>query len=154
MQRTVSASEIYAVWRDAPYGIKDGMLPVLLVAFILSMQSEVVLYRQGIFQSRMTDLDTDYLAKDPAAIELRWMRLSEESRLLLSGLASIVREMHPAQTLVGLEPIDVARGLVSIYDLLPMWVKRTQRLSTNAKRLRELFKKANDPNSLHLRRHS
>ena len=146
MQRTVSISEVYTVWRDAPFGIKDGMLPVLLVAFILSMQSEVVLYRQGIFQSRMTDLDTDYLAKDPSTIELRWLSLSEESRWLLSCLASIVREMHPAQTLVGLEPIDVARGLVSIYDVLPMWVKRTQRLSANAKRVRELFKKANDPN--------
>ena len=146
MRRTVSASELYAVWRDEPYGIKDGLLPVLLVALILSMQSEVVLYRQGIFQSRMTDLDTDYLAKDPSTIELRWLSLSEASRQLLSGLASIVQEMHSAQTLVGLEPIDVARGLVSIYDLLPMWVKRTQRLSANAKRLRELFKKANDPN--------
>ena len=104
MQRTVSASEIYALWREAPYGIKEGMLPVLLVAFILSMQSEVVLYRQGIFQPRMTDLDTDYLAKDSHAIELRWMSLSEESRRLLSGLASVVREMHPTQTLVGLSP--------------------------------------------------
>ena len=145
MQRTVSASEVYAVWRDAPYGIKDGLLPILLVAFILSMQSEVVLYRQGIFQSRMTDLDTDYLAKDASTIELRWLSLSEESRWLLSSLASVVQGMHPKQTLVGLEPIDVARGLVSIYDALPMWVKRTQRLSANAKRLRELFKKANDP---------
>ena len=146
LQRTVPVSEVYAVWRDAPFGIKDGMLPVLLVAFLLSMHSKVVPYRQGIFQARMTDLDTDYLAKDPSSIALRWLNLSEVSRRLLSGLASIVREMHPAQTLVGLEPIDVARGLVSIYDLLPMWVKRTQRLSANAKRLRELFKKANDPN--------
>ena len=145
MKRTVPASEIYALWREWPYGIKDGMLPVLLVAFILSMRNEVVLYRQGIFQPRMTDLDTDYLAKDSKSIELRWMSLSEESRRLLSGLASVVREMHPTQTLVGLEPIDVARGLVSLYDRSPMWVKRTQRLSTNAKRLRELFKKANDP---------
>ncbi len=145
VQRTVSAAEVYALWRDPPYGIKDGLLPVLLVAFILSMQSEVVLYRQGIFQSWMTDLDTDYLARDASTIELRWLSLSEESRRLLSSLASVVREMHPAQTLVGLEPIDVARGLVSIFDALPMWVKRTQGLSANAKRLRELFKKANDP---------
>ena len=148
MQRTVSASEVYAVWRNAPYGIKEGLLPVLLVAFILSMQSEVVLYRQGIFQSQLTDLDTDYLTRDPSTIELRWLSLSEESRRLLYNLASVVRRMHPAQALVGLEPIDVARGLVSIYDALPMWVKRTQRISASAKRLRELFKKANDPTRL------
>lgn len=144
-RRAVSASEVYSLWREAPFGIKDGLLPVLLVAFVLSMQSEVVLYRQGIFQSRMTDLDTDYLARDASTIELRWLSLSEESRGLLSTLASVVREAHPAQNLVGLEPIDVARGLVSIYDALPLWVQRTQRLSANAKRLRELFKKANDP---------
>ncbi len=146
--RTVSASEVYEVWRDAPFGIKGGMLPVLLVAFILSMRSKVVSYRQGVFQPWMTDLDTDYLAKDATAIGLRWMSLSEASRQLLAGLAAIVRDLHQSQTLTGIEPIDVARGLVSIYDLLPMWVKRTQHLSSNAKLLRELFKRANDPNRL------
>ena len=39
-------------------------------------------------------------------------------------------------------------GLVSIYDRLPPWVDRTQRLSANAKRLRQLFKQASDPNRL------
>ena len=48
-----------------PFGIKDGLLPILAVAFILSMRSHAVLYRQGIFQARMTDLETDYLTKDP-----------------------------------------------------------------------------------------
>ena len=147
-RRTVSVEEIYEIWRDPPYGIKDGMLPILAVAFILSMRRKVVFYRQGIFQSRMTDLDTDYLSKDPASIQLRWMDLSETSRRLLSDMADIVRGVDKEQALPELEPIDVARGLVSIYDRLPPWVDRTQRLSANAKRLRQLFKQASDPNKL------
>ena len=146
--RTVSGAEIYAIWRQAPFGIKDGLLPVLMVAFILSKRHDLAFYRQGIFQARMSDLDMDYLVKDPTDIQLRWMNLSDVSRRLLSDMAAIVRELDEDNSLTDLEPIDVARGLVAIYDRLPPWVSRTQGLSGNAKRVRQLFKQANDPNKL------
>ena len=146
--RAVSVAEIYDIWREAPFGIKDGLLPILAVAFALSKSHTLAFYRQGVFQVRLTDLDTDYLAKDPDDIQLRWMDMSNVSRGLLSELADIVREMDSRNTLPNLEPIDVARGLVSIYDRLPLWVGRTQRLSGGAKRVRGLFKQAKDPNRL------
>ena len=147
--RTVSAAEIYDIWRQVPFGIKDGLLPVLLVAFILSKRRDLAFYRQGIFQARISDLDMNYLVKDPTDIQLRWMDLSDASRRLLSDMATIVRELDEENTLTDLEPIDVARGLVAIYDRLPPWVSRTQHhLSANAKQVRQLFKQANDPNKL------
>ena len=146
--RTVSVAELYDVWRQAPFGIKDGLLPVLCMAFILSKRRELAFYREGIFQARLTDLDADYLGRDPTDVQLRWMNLSDMSRRLLSDLAAIVRELDKDNTLADLEPIDVARGLVAIYDHLAPWVTRTQRLSGNAKRVRQLFKQASDPNKL------
>ena len=146
--RTVSAVEIYDIWRQAPFGIKDGLLPILIVAFILSKRHDLAFYRQGLFQARMSDLDMDYLVKDPTDIQLRWMDLSDASRRLLSDMAAIVRELDEENMLTDLEPIDVARGLVAIYDRLPPWVSRTQQLSANAKQVRQLFKQANDPNKL------
>ena len=65
-----------------------------------------------------------------------------------SRSAAIVREIDRDNTLADLEPIDVARGLIAIYDDLPPWVGRTGRLSANAKRIRDLFKRASDPNRL------
>lgn len=146
--RAVSIGEIYAIWRDPPLGIKDGLLPILAVAFILSKSHTLAFYRQGVFQVRMTDLDTDYLAKDPDDIQLRWMEMSNVSRGLLSDMADIVRHIDAENALPNLEPIDVARGLVAIYDQLPAWVGRTQRLSNSARRVRHLFKQAKDPNRL------
>ena len=146
--RSVSVGEIYELWQKAPFGIKKGMLPILAVAFALSNSHTLAFYRQGVFQVRMTDLDTDYLAKDPDDIQLRWMDMSNVSRGLLSDLADIVRDMDSRNKLPNLEPIDVARGLVAIYDQLPTWVGRTQRLSSSAKRVRHLFKQAKDPNRL------
>ena len=149
--RTVLLSEIFDIWREPPFGIKDGLLPVLAAAFILSKRRELAFYRQSIFQAHITDLDMEYLARDSSSVQLRWMDLSEEARALLSEMAGIVRDLDPANTLPDLQPIDVAKGLVSIYDRLPTWVGRTQGLSANAKKVRQLFKQANDPNSLILR---
>ena len=146
--RAVPIAEIYEIWRQEPFGIKDGLLPVLAVAFLLSQRATLAVYRESIFQSRVSDLDIDYLAKDATAIQLRWMDLSEMSRQLLSAMAEIVRELDEGNELAHLEPIDVAKGLVAIFDRLPPWVSRTQRLSNNAKRIRQLFKQANDPNRL------
>ena len=144
--RNVPLTEIYDIWKAPPFGIKDGLLPVLGVALILTRRSEAALYREGIFQPYLTDLDVDYLSNDPSDIQLRWMKLSDSSRQLLSDMAAIVRDLAPDNTLHMLEPIDVGRGLVSIYTNLPVWVDRTQRLSENAKQVRRLFKQANDPN--------
>jgi hypothetical protein len=146
--RAVPLSEVYDIWREQPFGIKEGLLPVLSTAFILSQKSRVAVYRQNVFQARLTDLDVDYLARDAADIQLRWMDLTDTSRELLSDMADVVRALDPGNMLPDLEPIDVAKGLVSIYDRLVPWVGRTQHLSGNAKQVRQLFKQASDPNSL------
>ncbi|TYO98080.1 hypothetical protein EDC39_10817 [Geothermobacter ehrlichii] len=144
--RSVALNEVFDLWKDAPYGIKDGLLPVLGVAYILTRRSQLAFYREGIFQSRLTDLDVEILAKNPQAIQVRYMNLSELSKKLLSGMADIVRDLDSVNVLENLEPIDVARGLIAVYDRVHPWAKRTMRLSKDAIRIRNLFKKANDPN--------
>lgn len=146
-KHTVAVSKLFDRWRKPPFGIKDGLMPILAVAFVLSHRDKLVVYRNGIFRARFDDVDVEYLAKNPDIIQLRWMDLSEGSRNLLSGMAQVVRDLDSANTLVHLEPIDVGRGLVAIYDQLPQWTKRTMRLSTNAMRVRDIFKRAHDPNA-------
>lgn len=144
--RTVAVSEIFYEWRQPPYGVKDGLMPILAVAFILSQRDKLAVYREGIFRAQFNDVDVDYLAKDAGAIQLRWMNLTQISRRLLSAMAEIVRTLDSENELVHLEPIDVARGLVAIFARLPQWTRRTMRLSRNAVHVREIFNRANDPN--------
>lgn len=145
-KRPISMSEVYDVWRSPPYGVKDGLMPILGVAFILSQRESLAIYREGLFRARFDDVDVEYLAKDSATIQLRWMDLSAVSRRLLSGMADVVRALDEDNALTHLQPIDVARGLIGVYDKLPSWTKRTGRLSANAIKVRDLFKRAQDPN--------
>ncbi len=144
--RTVAISELFDRWRQPPFGLKEGLMPILAVAFVLSQRDKLAVYRDGLFRAKFDDVDVEYLAKEAASIQLRWMDITKESRRLLSSMASIVRNLDKNNSLVHLEPIDVARGLVAIYDKLPIWTKRTMRLSANAVRVRDLFKRARDPN--------
>ena len=145
-EKTITVSDLYDLWRKPPFGVKDGLLPVLSVAFILSQQEKLAVYREGLFKARFDDVDVDYLAKDASTIQIRWMDLSDIARRLLSEMAAIVRDLDETNRLTQLEPIDVARGLVAIYDRLPQWSKRTMKLSANAVRIRDMFKRARDPN--------
>ena len=144
--RTVAVSELFDEWRKPPFGVKDGLMPILAVAFILSQRNKLAVYRDGIFRAKFDDVDVDYLAKDAAFIQLRWLDLTDIARRLLSGMAQVVRDLDKTNELVHLEPIDVGRGLVAIYDQLPKWTERTMRLSSNAVNIRDLFKRAQDPN--------
>ena len=146
--RAVPLTELYSVWRRPPFGIKDGLMPVLSVAFLLSQQNVLAFYREGVFQTRVTDLDIDFLVRDPSDVQFRWMDLGSVSRQLLGELANVVRDLDTNNALSCLEPIDVARGLVTIHDRLPAWTGRTQRLSQNARDVRHLFRQAKDPNRL------
>jgi hypothetical protein len=145
-KRSVPLSELYSAWSRPPYGVKRGLMPVLAVAFFLSRRDRLALYREGVFQSRFTDIDVDYLTSDPSSVQFRWVELTEQSLLVLEGLADVARQFHPDEAPTGTAPIDVARALVAVYEGLKPWTKRTSRLSPQALRLRNVFKKAADPN--------
>lgn len=140
-------STLYAEWRKPPYGVRDGLLPVLAIAYLMSRAGRLAVYLDGAFQPRLGSILIDRLAQDPASVRLRWTEASDFHVRVLSGVAELVAEFgaipagqtHP-------EAIDVARGLVGLVLDLPAWVLRTGRLSPVATKVRNLAKLASDPN--------
>ena len=145
--RPVNIGEVFDVWNSPPYGVKPGLMPILAIAFLITTKDTLAIYHDGLFQTSFSGLDVDYLVKNPETIQVRWMSMSEEALNMLSGMGHLVRD-HRSEEQELLTPIDVARGLVAIHDGLPDWTKRTNRLSANALRIREILKRAKDPNAL------
>lgn len=145
-QSTVSLGEVYKVWSSPPFGIKSGLMPILGVAFILSNHNNIATYLDGTFRATFDDYVVDCLTQDPNRLELRWMNLSQISLQILTGMAVLVKEIEATEHDIATEPIEVARRLVAVVDKLPNWTQRTLQLTPNAKRIRDLFKQAHDPN--------
>lgn len=139
----ISGDVLYAQWRSEPFGVRDGLLPLLATAFYLSRADRLSVYLDGTFQPRLNSFFVDRLLQDPASVRLRWNEFSDLHRAVLGGLADLASEACGTP-----EPIDVARGLVSAVFGLEPWVMRTGNLSPDAERVRTLAKSASDPNKL------
>lgn len=143
--KNIELTEIYDLWRSEPFGVREGLLPLFAVLFFITDRSSLAFYRDGVFLSSFSDVDVDYLLKAPKSIQIRWMNLSSVSRNLMASLADVVAEITGKQVL-NLEPLDLARELISAFESAAPWVHRTSRLSMNALKIRILFKRSRDPN--------
>ena len=144
----VSIDDLYKLWSRKPFGVKEGVMPVIAVAFILTMRDQLAIYREQVFQARFSEIDAEFLARDAADIQLRWVEASTASNDLLGGLSQVVQSLGKNGGGETPNSLDVARGLVSVFDGLQPWTRRTSHLTALAIRIRDVLKVASDPNKL------
>lgn len=142
----VKASDILKLWSAPPFGVKAGIQPVILTAFLLANQSNMAVYKDGIFIPRLTDADIDEYLQDAGRFSLRWVVIDEEKARILGGIANILAEVgHAAEAR---DPLEAARGLVALVFNLPVWAQRTHQLSKSARAVRDTLLKASDPHKV------
>jgi hypothetical protein len=105
-----SAAELYALWRGPPFGLRDGLLPVLLVAYLLSRAGQSAVYLDGVFRPNLDALLVDRLLQDPVKVALRAVELSEVD---VAFIADMARTLSTDESPVAPTPLDVARALVA-----------------------------------------
>lgn len=148
--RPVSITEIYKIWSARPYGVKDGLHPFFMMAYLMTRIQNYAIYREGIYRPSVDALFIDYLMKSPRDLSLRVMNFSAIGQKILAGVSQTLNKLEPnlPELSETSEPLDIARRLVAAVMDLPPWVLRTRQISSNAIRLRELIKNATDPNKV------
>ena len=129
--------------RARPYGLADGLIPVLLCAVLLHHEDEVVVYEEGRF---VTELDTatyERLMKRPENFSLQGCRVAGERRSVLDRFAKGLPRVGPDATLV-----SVVRELYRQFNRFPEYTLKTRRLSAEAQALRGVFKEGKEPEQL------
>lgn len=146
----LSLNQLYAVWRARPFGVKDGLLPILGLAFLLSERDRISVYLDSVFCSSLSDLLVDRLLQDPSSIRLRVSNVSKRDSAILRGIAELVTELSGNSEPTHADPLAVGRQLVSLVVNAPGWVRRTTRLGRSAVRVRDIAQTAHDPNKFML----
>ena len=141
----VPLTDLYDLWSAPPFGVKRGLMSLLALLFMLTEKAKLSFYRDGLFLTQLTDVDVDYILRSPQAIQLRWMDMTAESKLLLTELANVAGKFS-SEPVAELSSLEVARSLIFTFDSAPKWVHRTSQLSKHAREVRALFKRSNDPN--------
>lgn len=129
--------------RARPYGLADGVIPVLLCAVLLYHENEVILYEEGRF---VTELDTatfERMIKRPEDYLLQGCCVAGERQLVLDRFAAGVLRDGEERTLV-----NVVRGLYRQFNRLPEYTLKTRTLDGEAQALRDVFKEGKEPEQL------
>ncbi|MFQ3621948.1 MAG: hypothetical protein SNJ73_00230 [Acetobacteraceae bacterium] len=142
--------DLFAVWRARPFGVKEGLLPILGLAFVQAERARSSVYLDGVYCSSVTDLLVDRLLQDPASVRLRLSELSARDTAILRGIAGVVAELSGGTVSDSVDPLSVGRQLVALVMEAPAWVRRTQRLGPEALLVRDLALSAHDPNKFML----
>lgn len=144
--KTTTLADLYDYWAGAPYGIRRGVMPVLALAFFMAHRSQLALYVAGGFTPELSEAVVDEWVLDPSRIAVKHVEASEDQVKLVDALAASVA--FRSNTEVEAAPLDVARGLVSIFVGLPEWTKRTLTVSKRAQDVRSMLLRANDPHKV------
>ena len=104
-----SFAEIYSVWRAPPFGVRDGLLPILAAAFLLTSADRAAIYLDEVFRPQLDSFLIDRLLQDPAAVRVRWVELSDLDTTLIAELS---RRLAEDGQCVPPSALEVAKALV------------------------------------------
>src|SRR5689334_3258590 len=74
--RRVPVPEVLQALRRPPYGLRDGMGPLLLAVFAAVHEQEVAFYEGGSFVRQVTGQEFQRLIKAPESFEVQYCKVS------------------------------------------------------------------------------
>jgi hypothetical protein len=143
----VSAAELLAVLGRAPFGIRQGLAPLVLAIFTALNMQEIAFYEDGSFLREVTEDEFLRLTKTPQSFELQLCRIAGLRAEVFESLLKVLglRPQAPsAEPLV----LDVVRPLCVFLAGLPDYARNTNRLTVEAMRVRATILGSKDPIAL------
>jgi hypothetical protein len=142
----VSVAHIFDELRKPPFGVRDGLLPILLAVFASANEQHVAFYDGGVFLPEMAGLDTMRLAKVPEAFEMQYCDVGGVRAELFSKLLDLIASKTPAKGQP--ELLDVVRPLCMFAAQLPPFTRNTRQVSNVAMQVREVLLSSVEPAGL------
>ncbi|MBI5498933.1 MAG: hypothetical protein HY907_01715 [Deltaproteobacteria bacterium] len=141
----VGIVEVFHHLQEPPYGLKDGVLPVLLVATILSREDEIALYEDGTFVAALTPATVERLLRAPEKFEIQLVPIEGSRASLYTRLARLLGNEDPAGKSA---LVPIVRQLLRVAHALPAYSRNTKRVSERAQAVREALLRAREPGVL------
>lgn len=141
--------DITAIWRSLqapPIGLKDGPIPVLLIAALLLREDDIALYEHGTLVLALDEAVAERFVRNPAHFAVKNTAATSPARretvAKLADRLGYVSYTRPP-TFLG-----VARRLFAQLRRLEPYAMQTQTVSATADAMRRAFRSASEPDRL------
>ncbi len=126
-----------------PFGLADGVIPVLLCCVLLCHADEVLVYEEDRFVTQLDAATFERMIKRPEDYALQGCQVAGERQAVVERFARGLLRNGEAPTLV-----NVVRTLFRSFARLPEYAVKTRQLPADVRALRDLFKQARGPEQL------
>ena len=138
-----SVEALFVLLRKPPFGLKDGVLPVVLAAVLVHEQSQVALYDEGTFVPRPNAAVFERIFKAPEKFDLQRFRIAGPRAEVFEQYAAMLTNVEGTPELLG-----IVRPLVRVVKELPEYVGKTKQLSEPAQKVLRAVREARQPDRL------
>ncbi|MBD3883278.1 hypothetical protein IFO70_16040 [Phormidium tenue FACHB-886] len=145
-----SLNLLYQRLEQPPYGIKSGVIPVLLAAFLLVHVDDVGIYRDGAFVPILGPEHFELLVKDPSRFSVKYFEMVGLRSQVFKELEAALKSPN-AKAPIGVRNaslLAVAKPLFGFVRQLPEFTRSTKRLSPEALKVLQALQKAQEPDEL------
>jgi hypothetical protein len=142
----VKVGDLFAELRRPPFGIREGVLPLLLAVVAVIHEQHIAFYAKGAFVRKMAGEEFLELIKSPEVYEVQLCRITGVRATLFAQLLRLLtpdegppRERHL---------LDVVRPLCVFAAQLPPFTHKTKRIGPIATNVRAALLGAKEPATL------
>jgi len=139
----VSVQTIFRELRRPPYGLRDGVIPVLLAVIAVSQEQEVALYENGTFLREIGKDAFLRMTKAPENFDIQYCKIEGLRSEVFNELARMLE--LPVKPGKAPELLHVVKQLCLFVAQLPEYVRNTKRLSKGAQAVRDAILAAREP---------
>ena len=142
--KKMEVSELIVELRKPPFGIRDGLIPLLLAIYIVAHRQDIAVFEDGTFLRELKEQDFLRLMKEPKCFEIQHseiegIRASVFDRLIY--VLGIQRTSGDRTSRI----LDVVQPLCSFVVELPEYIHNTKKLSQEAIAVRNTLMSAGEP---------
>ena len=163
-EKPQTLDRLYQTLANPPYGIKQGMIPILIAAVLLYHQDDVGVYQDGTFIPILGVEHFELLLKDPSRFAVKYFEVVGLRLEVFKELEAILRNAKAKKSgkltddkrarqprpnvLRNATLLTVVTPLYQFVSKLPKYTKQTKRLSSEAVSVLEALQKTVEPDVL------
>jgi hypothetical protein len=144
-----SVTEIYELIQKPPYGVKKGIIPVLILAVLLYHNEYLSIYFDGSYLPVLGADNFDLLVKRPERFTVKYFEITGLRAEIFKELEDIVTASVPnRKALRNVTVLSIVNPLVRFIRGLPQYTLQTDSINEEAKAVRKALLGAKDPDVL------
>ena len=141
---------LYTLLESPPYGIKKGVIPILIIAVLLHREDDMSVYLDGTFLPLLGSEHVELLVKQPHRFAVKHFEIVGLRTHVFKELVLLFRRPSSSATssVRNSTVLSIVKPLIQFGTNLPTYTVKTKQLSKEAIAVRTAIKDAREPDEL------